>query len=173
MAIQEGDKSRVVVSLNEMDQFVNENVFKTSHGLLREFEVERYTARGWITRAPLGFHSANAPGCSAYAEEFLPLLEERSCVCLKLFAVPATQHMRAFVRVAPWLGVNFDRVIAHLYPIGPRAGDQFEPVASSKKIVALAAQHFSAFFTGLCGKGRALLLDPAKLGNYRDSHGRV
>jgi hypothetical protein len=57
------DRCKVIImmALDEMHEFVNNDIFETLHRLLSEFEIQPDATSFDATGAPLGFHLLDAP----------------------------------------------------------------------------------------------------------------
>lgn len=72
----EGDKAFIVQALDEMNEFVDDNILETVLGFFGEFEIEPDAACFYVTRAPSGFHLFDLPGVGLNADDGLPFFEQ-------------------------------------------------------------------------------------------------
>ena len=61
-AVHVGDEAVVVMSLEQVDHFVDDDVFEAVGGFFDEFEVEPDAAGSDVAGAPFCFHLFDAPG---------------------------------------------------------------------------------------------------------------
>jgi len=77
MLIHECDEAVGMMALNEMDQFVDDDVFEALHRFLGQFEVQPDATGDWIAGAPPSFHFPDTPSCDLNTQRYLPFLQKR------------------------------------------------------------------------------------------------
>lgn len=61
--IHKGGEMGVVTGFKEMNEFVDYDVFQTFARFFGEVTIESDAVRGWVTTAPLGFHTLDKTLC--------------------------------------------------------------------------------------------------------------
>src|SRR5664279_129564 len=75
--VHQRSETIIVVPLQEMDHFVDGDVFQTADRLLGQLQIEPDSAGIHVAASPLGFHLLDSPVVDAYAQSRLPFLQER------------------------------------------------------------------------------------------------
>lgn len=169
--IHQGLKPRVVMAFQQVDQFVDEDVFQALRGLFGEFGVEEEGAGGGVATTPFGFHVAEEDAGGVDAEGGFPFGEERRESGVELGAVPRGEEGFTFVRgrvraegEVEVLGVQLDDRRAVFFV-------DLEEVAAAPDGVAFAVEVFAGSLTGLCPKFGLLFFDPVEFGNSVETEG--
>lgn len=103
------DKAVIVVALDEMHEFVGNDVFETLHGLLGQFEVQPDATGFGVASAPSGFHFLYAPVCELDAQDGVPFLDKRWNQFFELLTIPMVQNSVALPGIGFWPHMEFER----------------------------------------------------------------
>src|SRR5947209_4683914 len=103
MSVHQREKSIIVMPLNKVGEFMNDQVFEALHRLLCKFEVQPDAARIRVARPPFGLHLLYAPVRGLDTENCLPLCQQRKNESPQLPAIPTLQYTFTFagIRFAP------------------------------------------------------------------------
>jgi hypothetical protein len=107
MLVQQRDEPLIVMRLNEVDEFMNHEIFEALHGLFRQFEVQPDAASRYAARTPLSLHPLDAPSGDLNAQASLPFRDERRNGVAKVLAKPTLQYPLAFRSVGARSHVQF------------------------------------------------------------------
>ena len=80
-----------MITLQQVHEFVNHDVFEALHRLFGQFQVQPYSTCGGVAASPLGLHFFDAPVAGLNAQDGLPLLHQRRDQDLELLTVPAQE----------------------------------------------------------------------------------
>jgi hypothetical protein len=100
-SVHQLDKSLVVPPLQEMGQFMDDDVLNATRVFRNELKVEPESTPLGITRPPLGFHLPNVPIRNLYANDTLPFRDERFKAIPQLGPLPGMQKSQPSVWSGP------------------------------------------------------------------------
>lgn len=86
--IQQCDEPGVVMSLQQVCQFVDDDVLKAPHRLLSQLGVEADRPGRGVAAAPPGLHALDKDPLHPYPEDAFPLCEQPEGGLLELLPVP-------------------------------------------------------------------------------------
>lgn len=92
VVVHEGVEALVVAGFEEVDEFVDEDVFETGGGLFGEFGVEADGAAGGGATAPAGFHMADGDVGDLNAEDGFPFGDEGGQGVFDLVPIPGGEE---------------------------------------------------------------------------------
>src|SRR5438128_2333430 len=158
------DESVIMMPLDEMHEFVDDDIFEALYWLFGEFKVQPDATGVSVACAPLGFHSFDAVRGYLKAQGRLPFVQKWRDQFPQLLAIPTLQDSLALRGIHFWPDMEFDgRFIAH-QNFGCRiVAQDAETIALPQEIVALSADHLPFRLAGLGFKSRPLAFDPPKL----------
>ena len=172
--VHDRDEAIVMMPLDEMSEFVDDEIFQALHLLLGELEVQPDATGLCIAGAPLGLHLLDAPRINLNAQGRLPYFQKGRNQFLELLAIPTLQHSLSLLSSGLPPRMEFDGgFVAHDNFRCPTLLADAKAVTLAEKIVALAADHLPFGLARLAVKSRLLTLYPPKLSNHRQSHGVI
>jgi hypothetical protein len=77
MLLQQGDEPLIVMRLDEMNEFVNDEIFEALHRPFRQFEIQPDAPLRYAACTPLSLHLFDAPSSALDAQDRLPFRDER------------------------------------------------------------------------------------------------
>lgn len=169
--VHQGGEAGVVGGLEEVGEFVDDDVFEAFRGFFGEVGGEADVARGRVAASPAGFHPLDEKLGDFDAHQPFPFGDERQRGLAKLAAIPFFGDVVFFRPVAPWAYVQKHLVVAE-FDGGRGIGfDDFEQVAFSPDVVAFAVEVFTRRFAFLSLEFLLLAFDPAEFGDGEDADG--
>src|ERR1700693_1460406 len=97
VSVHERQKSIAVIPLDEVSQFVDNQVIEALHRLFCEFEVEPDATGVDVAASPLRFHLFDAPFSHINTQHWLPFLDEWRNQVSQFGSVPALQNSLALL----------------------------------------------------------------------------
>ena len=120
MLVQQGDEPLIVMRLDEVNEFVNDEIFEALHRLFRQFEVQPDAASRYVARAPLSLHLFDAPSSDLNVQACLPFRDKRG----NPHGGGASMGPRSYERGRRWLSPTCITRYCDEASMGPRSHER-------------------------------------------------
>jgi hypothetical protein len=144
--VHQGDKSTVVSRFEQVNHFMENDVFETFEGLFGKFEIEPDGFGFGAAAAPLGFHLSDPKVFYRNAEVLFPFGYQRGNCRFKLLPIGCLKDFIFFIEIGSWSNLEH-----HLSMLEFELGDgvffdDVEQVALAPEIVAFPIEVFTRGF---------------------------
>ena len=172
--IHVAQEATVVMTLQEMYHFMDQNELEALRWLLGQLEVQPNPPGVDVARAPARLHPFDTPIGHINTDEGLPLDNQLWDPRLELLTVPGVQHRFApgCTRTRPDVEIH-SRGSGHPDKITSGMADDVQSVAAPPNVVTLAGDHFTLGLAGLKSESGALTPDPTEFRDNREMDGIV
>jgi hypothetical protein len=142
-AVHQLAKPFIVMSFEQVDQFVHQNILKTQRGFLGQFKIQPDPPGRCIAATPARFHFPDTNLSHIHANPRLPLGKQWRDLFVETLAIPLLKHIPALGRFGPWPDMQFNRLV--VYQTHGRWTvmlDHVKPIATPPEVVAFTRHHF-------------------------------
>src|SRR6266851_3756824 len=113
-AIHMGDETLVMMALEQVNHFMDNDVLQAMHGFLDEFEIQPDATCLNIAGTPAGFHLFHAPASHLHANDRFPFGDKGRNLFFEAAAVPGGQYAPALRGITGGAGEEVhDLVVAN------------------------------------------------------------
>src|SRR5450759_2374443 len=113
VSVHQRHETLVVMPRDQMNEFVDDDVFEALHRLLGEFKVQPDAVGLGIASAPSRFHFLDAPLSDHNTQDRLPFLDERWNQFFELLAIPTLQDYFPLRFALPRSNMQLDDSASH------------------------------------------------------------
>ena len=117
-SVQNTPESPIVRRFDQVRHFVDDDVFKTVHGPLCQFQVEPDSPGPEVTTPPTGLHLPDAPLRYRNAHYRLPGRDQSRHRCFQTPTIPIRKHALPFIPICARANAHFQRRIAQKVDTG-------------------------------------------------------
>ena len=169
--VHQRDEAGVVGGFEDVNQFVNDEVFEAFEGLFREVGVEAYRPCVVIAAPPLGFHALDEDSLHLHAEACFPFGDQRHGGQPQLLAIPLVHDGLALGLASVRADVEEHFAVFEFDGGGLVDLNDLEQVAFAPDVVAFTVEEFTGGFAFLLLEFVLLFANPGQFGDGKDADG--